>query len=384
MNAAASDAPFRSTSVVGTESEIYTSHLLRRGRGYPLYDPDPQENLPVEYRRRGVSIGDVGCVTPEGIFDFFFNIYLDAHDPINANRVPEDFIPLAPYSAIDTVVRHFEPGNYVHSSCVRELLGSNHFPGGEFMFRCRGPAGAILTLPHGAQFKRLRNVEALRRHAAEYAESWYKYVNGARGRELTNGSLYLITGSENTESWGIISFQDVGAEEEFQISFSPTVGANAGHQYRWQRGNPACRKQVDNDGLTKQTTFLHGFTISLAYGIWGRLFGNVEICQLGESQPSKPNSDFVPFGSEQSRFSWFFGFFSGSIGGKPNKPNDDIVTISDFPPTPKLFHPSQLLNDYLLHQAPQATVALTHDDDWHAILTDVRPFLKHLRYNHIK
>ncbi|KAJ7261927.1 hypothetical protein C8J57DRAFT_1335811 [Mycena rebaudengoi] len=372
MNAAAS-VPFRTASVVSTESEIYTSRLLRRGRGYPLYDPNPQDALPDVYRRRGVSIGDVGRVTPEGIFDFFFNIYLKADDPINANRVPEDFIPLAPYSPIDTVVQPFDPGNYVCSSCVRELPGlSTHFPGGDFMFRCRGPAGAILTLPHGAQFKKLQNVEALRRHAAEHAESWYKYINGAtgRGRELTNGSLYLITGSEITESWGIISYQDIGAEEEFQLSFSPTVGANAGHQYRWQRGNPACRKQADNDGLTKRTTFLHGFTISLAHSIWGRLFGNVEIRQLGESHPSKPNSEFVPYGSEQSWLSRFFGFFSGSVGEKPNEPNDNIVTISDFPPTAKLFHPSQLLNDYLLHQAPQATVALTHDDDWHAILTD--------------
>ncbi|KAJ7279573.1 hypothetical protein C8J57DRAFT_1058641 [Mycena rebaudengoi] len=327
MNAA--DAPFHTTSVVCTESEIYTSQLLRRGRGYPLYDPDPQRNLPVEYRSRGVSIGDVGRVTPEGIFDFFFNIYLDAHDPINANRVPEDFILLAPYSAIDTIDRDFEPGNYVCSPCVRELPPAPS--------RCRGPAGAILTLPHGAQFKKLQNVEALRRHAAEHAESWYKYVNGARGRELTNGSLYLITGTENTESWGIISYQDVGAEEEFQISFSPTVGANAGHQYRWQRGNPACRKQADNNGLAKQTIFLHGFTISLAHSMWGRLFGNVEICQLGDSQPSKSNNDFVPYGSEQSRFSWFFGFFSGRAGRRPDGQNDDIVAISDFPPTHKVW-----------------------------------------------
>ncbi|KAJ7679595.1 hypothetical protein B0H17DRAFT_910771, partial [Mycena rosella] len=61
----------------------YSSQLLRRGRGFPLYVPEPQENLPQEYQREGVAIGDVCMVTPEGILEFFFNIYLDADNPIN-------------------------------------------------------------------------------------------------------------------------------------------------------------------------------------------------------------------------------------------------------------------------------------------------------------
>ncbi|KAJ7762066.1 hypothetical protein DFH07DRAFT_418293 [Mycena maculata] len=102
------------------ESEIYCSQLLRRRRGFPLYEPGPQRNLPVEYRRNGVSIGDVGRVTPEGVFDFFFNIYLDAHHPINANDVPEGFCPLPHYLSKDVVHIDYDAGSYVSSSSIQQ------------------------------------------------------------------------------------------------------------------------------------------------------------------------------------------------------------------------------------------------------------------------
>ncbi|KAJ7798016.1 hypothetical protein B0H13DRAFT_1516052, partial [Mycena leptocephala] len=66
-----------------SESEIYSNQLLRQKRGFPLYVPGPRQTLPEEYRKSGVAIGDVGRITPEGSFDFFFNIYLAADHPIN-------------------------------------------------------------------------------------------------------------------------------------------------------------------------------------------------------------------------------------------------------------------------------------------------------------
>jgi hypothetical protein len=93
----------------------YSKQLLRQGRGFPLYVPKPQSNLSLEYRRRGVAIGDVGTVTPEGMFDFFFNIYLPADDPISVH-IPEDFVPLPRYLAEDVIDDDFAPGDYVSSS----------------------------------------------------------------------------------------------------------------------------------------------------------------------------------------------------------------------------------------------------------------------------
>jgi hypothetical protein len=58
-------------------------------------------------------------VTPDGVFDFFFNIYRDAEDPINANFVPDDFSPLARYSPRDIGPREFDAGNYVSSASIQ-------------------------------------------------------------------------------------------------------------------------------------------------------------------------------------------------------------------------------------------------------------------------
>jgi hypothetical protein len=108
------------TDVVYTESVSYCSQLLSQGRGFPLYVPGPQINLPAEYRTKGVCIGDVGRITPEGIFDFFFNVYLPTDDPVNANDVPEDFSPLPRYAERDVFHLDYDPGNYVSTPSVHE------------------------------------------------------------------------------------------------------------------------------------------------------------------------------------------------------------------------------------------------------------------------
>jgi len=73
-------------------------HLLNEGRGYPLWVLQANTNLSREYRSRGISIGDVGFITPSGEFDFLFNICLPADDPVNpgVDLVPDGFEPLKP------------------------------------------------------------------------------------------------------------------------------------------------------------------------------------------------------------------------------------------------------------------------------------------------
>ncbi|KAJ7471386.1 hypothetical protein B0H11DRAFT_2433262, partial [Mycena galericulata] len=215
---------------VYSESDTYSSQLLWRGRGFPLYVPGPQETLPQEYRQRGVTIGDVGSVTPEGIFDFLFNIYLSADNCINANYVPEGFSPLTPdYDPRDVVHHGYAAGEYVATSSVRKLpdhqpmarYGYSKWhakslrlpdrflsqpPSEDSIFHCKPPKGAVLAMPFGSRLEKLRNLESMRRYAAANADSWYKYANGPRGRGLTNGSLYLVTGCEKSRSWGMAAF----------------------------------------------------------------------------------------------------------------------------------------------------------------------------------
>lgn len=77
--------------------EVYTDILISKKRGFPLWIPSPNASLPPEYRCSGVSIGDVGILTPEGGFDFIFNIFAEFSDPVNAHSgLTENFSPLRP------------------------------------------------------------------------------------------------------------------------------------------------------------------------------------------------------------------------------------------------------------------------------------------------
>jgi hypothetical protein len=110
------------TCGIWSESASYCGQLLRQGRGFPLYIPGPPGNLPNDYKLNGVSIGDVGRVTPDGAFDFFFNIYLEADHPINANYVPDDFSPLKKHCITrDIIPSDQDPGNHVSTSSVQKL-----------------------------------------------------------------------------------------------------------------------------------------------------------------------------------------------------------------------------------------------------------------------
>ena len=65
--------------------QVY-ARCLAGDRGYPLWTPQPNQQLPDDYRRGGLKIGDVGIISPiDGSFDVLFNITL----PPNEQRYPE-------------------------------------------------------------------------------------------------------------------------------------------------------------------------------------------------------------------------------------------------------------------------------------------------------
>jgi hypothetical protein len=108
------------------------------------------------------------------------------------------------------------------------------------------------------------------------------------------------------------------------------------------------------ENVGNQTLFLHGFSISLGEGIWGRLFGDVSVAEITESYLDKPRSGFVPFSSGGPSVAGLFGFRGGktSGGGNDAEQNDEEqVTISEFDAIPDLFHPAQIINTYLMEKA---------------------------------
>jgi hypothetical protein len=69
-------------------SHLYQQGLQNPTNGYPLWIPEPPEDLPKKYRDRGVTPGDVLILTDDGGYDFLFNI-LD--EPTSPTQVPEGF-----------------------------------------------------------------------------------------------------------------------------------------------------------------------------------------------------------------------------------------------------------------------------------------------------
>ena len=106
-------------AVTRADHEIYYSHLLTKKRGSPLWIPGPGMQLPIEYRRQGISIGDVGIITESGGFDFLFNIFLPADHPIHVRGVPESFCPLDPTQLEIETGRIYGRNTYLTSSSVR-------------------------------------------------------------------------------------------------------------------------------------------------------------------------------------------------------------------------------------------------------------------------
>ncbi|KAJ7714693.1 hypothetical protein DFH07DRAFT_762970, partial [Mycena maculata] len=228
-----------------------------------------------------------------------------------------------------------------------------------FRFNCNGPAGALLALPHGSHLEKLENVEHVRQHAAQNAENWYKYINGTRGRGLVNGSLYLITGCEKSRSGGMASFQNVTTRNAFQLLFKPTAGPDAGYKYRFKRGTPAFTKRFSSSTSThplNNTIFLHGFSISIGEGIWARLFGDVSVRQITDSQLQKTGSNFVPFSSQGSISSWSLFGRRGASDGNTYTGRNAEVAVSNFSPTLEVtpIRHSRSSNSNVFYAGPQS------------------------------
>jgi hypothetical protein len=75
------------------------------------------------YQRKGIQIGDVCFITPDGSFSFIFNVCVSRDDHVNPRSLPEDFAPIHP--PIDPIgIRRldvFKPGSHLASSSIEKF-----------------------------------------------------------------------------------------------------------------------------------------------------------------------------------------------------------------------------------------------------------------------
>ena len=103
-----------------SKSYYYASCMLEHKHGYPLYAPEPDQNHPMDYRKTGIRIGDVGLITGDGSFDFLFNVCGENQD-VNPSKLPDSFEVIKDLELSKS--RFFQPNTCLFGGIVRQ---TNH------------------------------------------------------------------------------------------------------------------------------------------------------------------------------------------------------------------------------------------------------------------
>ncbi|KAJ6614155.1 hypothetical protein B0H10DRAFT_1950941 [Mycena sp. CBHHK59/15] len=245
-----------------SDSEIYTKLLLCKKLGYPLWDPQPASDLPLEYKEHGVRIGDVGYITPNGAFYFIFNICVPPNDPVNSqNGVPDNFEPLAEFDERRHVRRSdvmFSPGHTVSTKNVkkRTVIASIETDGAapidgaiDIHISCSSETGAALLLPQGA--------------------SWFAFLEKEHW-ETEDLQLYLVTGWVKASAWGVTTISHHSGTGEISMKLGASLIAAGQLKYSWDEATENSgvskagpeRQQGDERWGQNQSAFLSGYRIA--------------------------------------------------------------------------------------------------------------------------
>ncbi|KDR70741.1 hypothetical protein GALMADRAFT_882546 [Galerina marginata CBS 339.88] len=211
-----------------------------KNRGSPMWIPEPNNNLPIEYRRNGTTVGDVGIITESGSFDFLFNICLPSEHPINEGCVPKGFVPIQMLKR--DIRRHteFNLGSFLASTSVEKSQYKGNFATSSLVFESSSSAseGAILTMPQGAKSEDLANIWHFERYMIRYIESWYRFINGERGRNAKNGDVRLVIGCDKATEWGMATFKSSTTRNEpCRFKFRLTGESPFGPVYSWRHSS---------------------------------------------------------------------------------------------------------------------------------------------------
>ncbi|KAF8908553.1 hypothetical protein CPB84DRAFT_163056 [Gymnopilus junonius] len=336
-------------------SDIYYQHIGVQRRGSPLWIPEPNENLSIEYRRTGITIGDVGIITEFGAFDFLFNICHPRNHPINPPNLPADFATLN-ISPMD-IHRYteFGSGSYLSSSTIRKSEQTRGVSG--LTFKTDASEGALLTMPVGSQSEDVVNIRHVRQFIAQHAEAWYMYALGVRGREAKNGDLRVVIGYDKTTAWGMATFSDATSQEgPCLLRFLSTEDSRSGTPYQtyfWEySGTAQVRSGPDTSQVERlrgsdpsqegisyqnQTLFVRTMNITLQQHLWKKL--------PIEAKEVTPIDRFNPHFRQSHGLK---NLFPGNQYQHPFIPEDNTPVLESARFNALDVHPSKGINEKLL------------------------------------
>ncbi|KIM73789.1 hypothetical protein PILCRDRAFT_92868, partial [Piloderma croceum F 1598] len=312
-------------------SEAYRILLLEK-LGYPLWYPDLDENLPATYREHGVRIGDVGIITKAGRFDFIFNV----HGGDYARHVSQPWASQVLCSSSNAR----SPGTIIKQGSVTRMdyKADASIPisatwaniGAGIEFTCSTRRSANLVLPDGASSHGLKEPslkEFRRLIILDVALHWFN----------TTGSSSLILVNDCIKS----------------------LSCGGRH-----RDGPRPPSNTDN-----QCVFISGFRLSPQdYLVKWVTVAHPDGSTKRHPHPSKGREKLPSASGRAKRRQGNQDVLSEAEGQDSTK--EDEVFIEEVAEMSERLHPGDVINEYLL-KYPDASVAVTHDDDWRAVIENV-------------
>ncbi|KAI6105172.1 hypothetical protein EDD16DRAFT_1710702 [Pisolithus croceorrhizus] len=288
--------------------DIYAKHLQHTDHGYPLRMPESMSTLPQNYQDGGLQTGDVGTIDRDGQFDVLFNIYKRNDNLLHEPRgVPKNFQPVqqGAIKSSDNAI----PPRPIHSRGTERILESNKPSSADYEFDSSAPDGAILTLPHGAESHQLLSPEQFRGVATKNALDWYEFAQKCYGVQYLDRSLYLVTRFHRACSRLLGSLNNpTNAPGKILTRRDLNIYLL---EFRFPADHRHSRR-YDDSGKINQTVFITGFKIIV------------------------------------------------SGGYKQHAP----ISVAHKPSLSQPFHPSDIINRFLLNKNPNAEVAITYDSQW--------------------
>ncbi|KAJ7227900.1 ankyrin repeat-containing domain protein [Mycena rebaudengoi] len=372
-----------------SDSRLYSRLLLPKGHGYPLFHPQPFDDLPEEARRVGTEIGDVGVVTSNGSFDVIFNICRAADDPINRFGVPEGFeqVRLIQGDVATQTLCH-RPGSDVSNTKISKrrldvdagVDGNVFLPvgaGAVLEISTSSKEAAVLLLPDGASRSDLRRLKKFRNYALKHAQRWYAFVNGELERMVESNALYLVTGVDKSSTWSVAAVENQSEDCRVSLKLKAAQVGTAGTTCAWEWESASSfadsgPRRLPGEELWKdnQTVFLRGFKVAVRPAPLKMLNKALSIV---DSKPSDilSKSRFIPYSRLSSGST-----NSSSLSRSPIQPSDlansDDSEYVEYFPTSLTSHPANAINTYLFdsYQYHETMVAVTHDDEWASLLNE--------------
>ncbi|SJL17351.1 uncharacterized protein ARMOST_20901 [Armillaria ostoyae] len=382
---------------------LYAKELIYKGCGIPFWYPEPDSSAPDEFKTRGICPGDVGIINNDGGFDFLFSIFSDANGLI-IGRAPPGFQPL-PQLAQEDVQVYPVHGNVVTSQHVTstdvsvdastQTLQSIVDAGMSFNVSISDTSAAILCLPNYSTRYNAMNKDLFERCARQHGVSWYNYVIGSLGRKVSNGSLYLITTCDKTTTWGnaVIRRTDRALAFSLKCTLMSTGGVTVKVANSWIDDSG-----IDNGlfpipsvqypypiGLQNQCIFARGFVMSLSESLFKKSREAV-LLHVDGSKDRVPtldhkNAPLPPNDGNTGLWTRASSFFGSKTAPKDEDSNQGMILaqsadhellaaeVSEFPTAEsEQWNPSAIMNEYLLSKVSSLDMAITHDEEWMAVM----------------